>query len=97
MHVAVDAGLVALAPARYRASHFPAYVGIGAAWGFVLWLVAAGVVSAVWLRLLGIPAPLPSLSPTILASHLAWGVSLGLLTVLGYEHLTPRLARLGER
>ena len=92
----VFAGLVSLAPERYR-NHLPAYVGVGAGWGFVLWFVAAGFVSAVWLRLLGIPAPIPSLSTTILASHLVWGCSLGLLTALGYEHVTPRLARFGER
>ena len=92
----VFAGIVSLAPERYR-DRVTAYVGIGAGWGFVLWFVAAGVVSAVWLRLLGIPAPLPSLSPMLLVTHLVWGVSLGLLTALGYEHLTPRLVRLGER
>ncbi|MEF8843593.1 MAG: HAMP domain-containing sensor histidine kinase [Haloarculaceae archaeon] len=92
----VFAGIVSLAPKRYR-NDVPAYAGIGAAWGLVLWFVAAGVVSAVWLRLLGIPAPLPSLSPTILASHLAWGVSLGVLVSLGYEHVTARLVRQGER
>jgi hypothetical protein len=91
----VFAGLVSLAPERYR-DHLPAYVGIGVGWGFVLWFVAAGVVSAVWLRLLGIPAPLPSLSPMLLASHLAWGGSLGALAALGNEHLAPRLARLDE-
>jgi signal transduction histidine kinase len=91
----VFAGLVSLAPERYR-DHLPAYVGIGLGWGFVLWFVAAGVVSAVWLRLLGIPAPLPSLSPMLLASHLAWGGSLGTLAALGNEHLAPRLARLDE-
>jgi signal transduction histidine kinase len=92
----VFAGIVSLAPERYR-NGLAAYAGIGAGWGLVLWFVAAGVVSAVWLRLLGIPAPLPSLSPTLLATHLVWGVSLGLLTALGYEHLTPWLARIDER
>ena len=92
----VFAGIVSLAPERYR-NHPAAYAGIGTAWGLVLWFVAAGVVSAVWLRLLGIPAPLPSLSPMLLVTHVVWGVSLGLLAAVGYEHLAPRLARLGER
>jgi signal transduction histidine kinase len=92
----VFAGIVSLVPKRYR-NDAPAYAGIGAAWGLVLWFVAAGVVSSVWLRLLGIPAPIPSLSPTILASHLVWGVSLGALVALGYEHVTPRLVPHGER
>ena len=92
----VFAGLVSVAPGRYRDS-VPAHVGIGIGWGLVLWFVAAGVISAVWLRLLGIPAPLPSLSSMTLATHLAWGGSLGALTALGYEHAAPRLSRLGER
>jgi predicted outer membrane lipoprotein len=72
-------------------------VGIGIGWGLVLWFVAAGVISAVWLRLLGIPAPLPSLSSMTLVTHLVWGGSLGVLTALGYEHVVPLLSRLGER
>jgi len=49
----------------------------GAAWGVVLWLVAAGLVMPVWLELVGIPATLPSLRPLGLGSHLLWGVVLG--------------------
>ena len=92
----VFAGLVSVAPERYRDS-VPAHVGIGIGWGLVLWFVAAGVVSVVWLRLLGIPAPLPSLSSMTLVTHLVWGGSLGALTALGYEHVAPWLSRLGER
>ena len=90
------AGLVSLAPARYR-NHVPAYAAVGTAWGFVVWVVAAGVVAPVWLRLLGVPAPLPNLSMTFLVTHLLWGASLGVLTAWGYTHLAPRLARLGGR
>jgi signal transduction histidine kinase len=92
----VFAGLVSVAPGRYWDS-VPAHVGIGIGWGLVLWFVAAGVISAVWLRLLGIPAPLPSLSSMTLVTHLVWGGSLGVLTALGYEHVVPLLSRLGER
>ena len=92
----VFAGLVSVAPERYRDS-LPAHVGIGIGWGLVLWFVAAGVISAVWLRLLGIPVPLPSLSSMTLATHLVWGGSLGALTALGYEHVAPWLARLDRR
>jgi signal transduction histidine kinase len=92
----VFAGLVSLAPRRFRET-VPGYVGIGLAWGFILWLLAAGIVSAIWLRMLGIPAPIPSLSLSTLFSHITWGGSLGVLTALGYEHVTPWMARLDER
>jgi len=92
----VFAGLVTLAPPRYRDS-LPAYVLVGTGWGLVLWFVAAGFVSAVWLRLLGVPAAIPSLSAVTLVAHLAWGPSLGALTALGYRHLSPRLVRVRDR
>jgi signal transduction histidine kinase len=82
----VFAGLVTLAPARYRGD-VPAYVAVGVAWGAVLWLVAAGLVSPVWLRLLDVPASIPSLSTTILVTHLVWGATLGALTAAGYRRL----------
>ena len=90
------AGIVTLLPARYRDS-LPAYVLVGTGWGLVLWFVAAGFVSAIWLRLLGIQAPIPSLSTVTLVAHLAWGPVLGALTVLGYRHFTEPVARLRAR
>jgi signal transduction histidine kinase len=92
----VFAGLLALAPARYRES-VTGHLAVGLGWGLVLWLVAAGLVSPVWLRLLGIPASIPNLSMRLLVTHLAWGLSLGLLTAWGYRHLTPRLAGIDVR
>jgi two-component system OmpR family sensor kinase len=86
------AGLLSVAPVRYR-DHVPGHVAIATGWGVVVWLVAAGVVSPIWLRLVGIPAPLPSLTPTLLATHVTWGATLGLLTGLGYRHVTPTLWR----
>ena len=88
--------LVAVAPERYRTGTL-AYGAIGLAWALVVWVVAAGFVAPIWLRLLGIPAPIPSFSFTILVSHLVWGLSLGVLTAWGYAHVAPGLARLGER
>lgn len=67
----------------------PAYVAIGTAWGLVLWIVAAGFISPIWLQLLGIPAPIPSLSEMLLVAHLLWGSSLGALTALGYTYIVP--------
>jgi signal transduction histidine kinase/uncharacterized membrane protein YagU involved in acid resistance len=89
----VFVGLVSVAPARHR-ERYAAHLVIGLAWGLVLWLGAAGVIAPVWLRLLGIPASLPSLSGRLLLAHLVWGASLGLLTAWGYRHVAPRLARL---
>ncbi|MDX1746716.1 MAG: HAMP domain-containing sensor histidine kinase, partial [Halobacteriales archaeon] len=92
----VFSGLVTLAPARYR-NHLPAYALIGLAWGFFLWVVAAGIIAPVWLRLLGIQVPVPTFSPELLVSHLAWGLTLGVLTAWGYDRITPRMAGLGRR
>ncbi|WP_066414902.1 ATP-binding protein [Halorubrum aethiopicum] len=49
----------------------------GLSWGIVLWLAAAGLVMPLWLRAVGIPAPLPNLPWTGLVSHAVWGVTLG--------------------
>jgi signal transduction histidine kinase len=86
------AGLVSLAPARFR-NHVPAYALIGTAWGVFIWLVAASVIAPVWLRLIGIPAPVPNLSVTFLVNHLLWGLTLGVSTAWGYRVLAPRLTR----
>ncbi|MDZ7849488.1 MAG: HAMP domain-containing sensor histidine kinase [Halodesulfurarchaeum sp.] len=89
----VFAGIVSLAPARYT-NHVPAYVAMGIGWGLTLWALAAGFVAPLWLNLLGISMPIPTFSTVILLSHLAWGISLGVLTALGYRHVTPWLVRL---
>ena len=88
----VYAGLVSLAPRRHQGRLGP-HVAIGLAWGVVLWAGAAGVVAPLWLRLLGIPASLPSLSGSLLVAHLVWGLTLGLLTAWGYRIAVPRLER----
>ncbi len=49
----------------------------GAAWGGLLWLVAAGVIMPLWLRFVGIDVPLPNLSIVGLVAHVLWGVVLG--------------------
>jgi two-component system OmpR family sensor kinase len=92
----VFAGLVSLAPERYR-THLPAHVAIGVGWGVTLWFFAAGVVSPVWLGLLGFDSSIPTLSVRLFWTHVAWGSTLGVLTSLGYEYVTPALARLEDR
>lgn len=92
----VFAGLISITPERYR-SQTLAYVGIGAGWAFVLWVVAAGVIAPVWLRLIGIPAGIPNFSGRLLVSHLVWGISLGVLTAWGYRTVVPWLVSVGGR
>ncbi len=82
------AGWLSLLPARHR-DNVPIYVAIGLAWGLALWTGAAGVIAPIWLRLLGIPASIPNLTLNLFVAHVSWGVSLGLLTALGYRHVVP--------
>ena len=86
--------LLSLAPERYR-ENFGTYVAIGAGWGVALWVVAAGVVAPVWLRLLGNAVAVPNLSVRLLVNHVVWGVVLGTLTAWGFEHVVPWWDRLG--
>ncbi|MFB6308140.1 MAG: ATP-binding protein [Haloarculaceae archaeon] len=55
------------------------YLAVGVAWGVVLALGAAGVVMPLWLRALGVAAPLPNVSPVVVLGHLLWGGTLALL------------------
>lgn len=92
----VFAGLVSLAPARYRESVWT-YVLIGLGWGLVLWTGAAGFIAPTWLVLLGFDAAIPTFQGFLLLAHLAWGGTLGLLTVGGYRYATPWIVKTGER
>lgn len=91
----VFAGIVSLAPARFR-HHLPAYTAIGIGWALTLWILAAGFIAPIWLNLLGISMSIPTFSKIILLSHLTWGISLGVLTALGYEYVTPWLSRIRQ-
>jgi signal transduction histidine kinase len=86
----VFAGLLRALPGRVRAS-LRATVGLGVAWGLVLWAVAGGVVMPVWLNLVGIPAPVPNVAMTPLVTHVVWGVVLGVSVAVGYDHVAPHL------
>jgi len=80
----VYAVLLTIVPERY-AETLRGRLLVGAGWGAFLWAVAAGIVMPAWLRLVGIPAPLPNLAWPSLASHLVWGLALGLCYYLGTE------------
>lgn len=65
-------------------------VGIGVVMGLSLWLVAAGLVMPVWLRLVGINAPLPNITLPSLTGHIVWGLTTGLVYHLGDGWLAER-------
>jgi len=52
-------------------------VALGTGYGAFLWLVAAGVVMPLWLRAVGISAPLPNLGLPSLLNHCFWGTVFG--------------------
>ena len=54
-------------------------VGLGLAYGAILWIVAAGIVMPLWLAAVGFPSPppLPNLGLMGLLVHLAFGLVLG--------------------
>ncbi|WP_348609583.1 sensor histidine kinase [Halobaculum rarum] len=84
--------LIALALERYQ-NTLSTYVGVSILWSLFLWIVAASLIGPVWLQLLDISVPIPSFSGRLLASHLAWGLSLSLLTFTGYRYFISRLTR----
>ncbi len=90
----VFVGAVSLAPRQYH-DHIPAYLAIAVGWGLALWLLAAGIIAPVWLRLLGIQETIPHLSVELLTTHLVWGITLGPLTALGFRRAVPWLKRHG--
>lgn len=73
------------------------YVAIGIIWSIVVWIIAASFIAPIWLHLLGISASIPTFSLRLLASHLAWGSSLGALTAVGYTYGMPWLIEVGQR
>jgi len=54
-------------------------VGLGLAYGVILWIVAAGVAMPLWLSAVGFPSPppLPNLAVMGLFTHLVFGLVLG--------------------
>ncbi|MXR42938.1 histidine kinase [Halobaculum sp. WSA2] len=57
-------------------------VPLGIAYGFLLWLVAAGVVMGLWLNSVGIPTELPNLTLPSLLGHVVWGCLVGVFAPL---------------
>jgi len=71
---------------RYRSRVLPT-AGIGVAYGVGVWVVAAGFVMPVWLRVLGVPTPVPNLTAAGLVGHVLWGATLGGLFAFGRRWL----------
>lgn len=88
-------GILSLALERYR-DRTRTYVTVAIVWSIVVWFVAASIIAPIWLQLMGIPASVPTFAVDILLNHLAWGISLGLLTAWGYRYVVPGLQRLGD-
>jgi len=65
-------------------------VALGVAFGFGLWVLAAGVVMPAWLRLVGVGAPLPNLPPGSLAAHALWGLTAATVYHVGDRWLAGR-------
>ena len=84
-------GLLSALPEGRRDRFLPR-LGVAVAWSLALWIGAAGLIMPVWLNLVGVPASLPSVSLTGLASHLVWGLTL----VAAYHAGTVYLGRRGD-
>jgi len=76
-HSVFFALLFVAATASWVDDDWQTLLGLGTGYGAFLWLVAAGIVMPLWLRLVGVPAPLPNLGLASLANHLLWGVVFG--------------------
>ncbi|PSP94578.1 histidine kinase [Halobacteriales archaeon QS_4_62_28] len=59
-------------------------VGLGVAWGVVIWIGLAALLMPVWLDVVGSPAspPLPNFAPPSLLWHVVYGLVLGLVAAV---------------
>jgi signal transduction histidine kinase/uncharacterized membrane protein YagU involved in acid resistance len=80
------AGILSAAPAAYSQG-LRNRITIALGLGLCLWLIAAGLVMPLWLRLLGQPATVPMLTVPALIGHLIWGVTLGAVYHYGTAYL----------
>ena len=62
-----------------------ATTALGGFYGLFLWFFASGFVMPLWLRAVGIPATVPSLSVPIFVSHAVWGVVFGAVFAAGID------------
>ncbi|WP_411965062.1 ATP-binding protein [Haloferax sp. YSMS24] len=62
-----------------------AMTALGGVYGLFLWFFASGFVMPLWLRAVGIPATVPSLSLPIFVAHAVWGVVFGGVFAAGID------------
>lgn len=75
----VFAALLTVPGLRRYADSVPTSAGLGAVYGVVLWIVAAGFVMPIWLSAVGFPMapPIPNFDPMSMVGHVVFGVILG--------------------
>ncbi|WP_458208284.1 hypothetical protein [Haladaptatus sp. NG-SE-30] len=82
----VFAAAMTLTSLRKYADRVVPTTGLGAAYGILLWIVAAAIVMPLWLGALGMDAPaIPNLDPMSLVGHLVYGVVLGAVFAVAYR------------
>jgi uncharacterized membrane protein YagU involved in acid resistance len=82
----VFAGIVTGTGLRKYAGDVTADVGLGAAYGAVLWFVAAAIAMPLWMSAVGLDAPaVPNLDVASLGGHLLYGVVLGAVFAVAYR------------
>ncbi|MFB6187068.1 MAG: ATP-binding protein, partial [Halobacteriaceae archaeon] len=81
--------ILSVIPERYH-SGIEIYLATGIGWAVILWIVAAGIIAPIWLRLLGISLPIPRFSFSMLLSHIAWGISLAIGSYYGFKYLVHK-------
>lgn len=80
----IYAGIFVVLPTWWE-TDWRGQMSIGVAWGVMLWLGASGIIMPIWLNLVGIATPVPTLDPHSLVAHTLWGLVLG-----GGNHLGQR-------
>lgn len=74
----VYAGVVSRSSLAAYATRTGGGAALGAAYGILIWVVAAAFVMPIWLGVLGMGAPpVPNFNPTSLVGHVVFGVLLG--------------------
>ncbi|WP_266078997.1 hypothetical protein [Haladaptatus caseinilyticus] len=82
----VFGGIMTMTGLRRYATKIVPTAGLGAAYGALLWFIAAGIVMPLWLGAVGMEMPpVPNLDPMSLVGHLAYGVVLGAVFAAWYR------------